>query len=104
MTVYLLHLTVPLSRGTSTSTGQPLKAQHYIGYAHDLKRRLAHHRNGTGAHFTAVAVQAGAELKLARVWDGADRTWERRLKNYKKAHLLCPLCDPHAEGRMKASS
>lgn len=34
---------------------------------------------------------AGADLLLARTWPG-DRGLERRLKRYKKAHKLCPIC------------
>ena len=35
-------------------------------------------------------------------WEGeGDRTFERRLKRYKKASRLCPLCSAGAHNRMK---
>lgn len=70
MTVYLLHLSAPLAH-----------ARHYVGFARDVDRRLAHHKNGTGARMLAVAVERGIGFELARVWPEADRTFERRLKN-----------------------
>jgi hypothetical protein len=86
-TVYLLHLDTQLGDPTNPR-GQ---ARHYIGWARDLDGRLHHHRNGTGAAFTAAAVRLGIAMTLARTWEG-DRTFERRLKRRKNARLLCPLC------------
>lgn len=89
--VYLLHLSEPMSH-----------AQHYIGYADDLDGRLFHHRNGTGARFTQVAIQRGIELENVRQWDGKDRNFERALKSkYKNARKLYPKCSPKANERMK---
>lgn len=81
--VYLLHFSAPYWH-----------ARHYIGYAVQPKRRLRHHLNGTGANLPHVVHRAGIELILARLWRGkhADRNFERRLKNYKKTRLLCPIC------------
>ena len=81
MAVYLLHLSQPMSH-----------ARHYIGWANDLDARIAHHRDGTGARFTQVAVQRGIELLLARVWPDQDKAFERRLKNYKHPTTFCPMC------------
>lgn len=120
MTVYLLHLDQPLSRGVSPN-GTPLKAGHYIGYAEDLIERIDEHasvmwkpldepettddgrkvlgvKHGNGSRFMGVVNYHGVNWRLARVWEGdsADRSFERQLKNRKKAPLLCPICNPNA--------
>ena len=79
--VYLLHFSPSYKH-----------AGHYLGYADNIERRLAEHRNGTGARLTQVAVQAGCQLHLARVWADGDRTLERKLKNRHEGPALCPLC------------
>lgn len=80
MTCYLLHFSEPYKH-----------AQHYLGYARDLDRRLAAHRAGHGARLLEVIDQAGITWELARTWDG-DRRLERRLKNRHDARQLCPIC------------
>lgn len=97
MTVYLLHLNQPLSRGTS-SKGQVLEAQHYIGFTDDLAGRIKAHIEGRGARFVQVCLERGIDFELARVWGGAlaTRRFERRLKNYKKPKRFCPICSPGA--------
>jgi predicted GIY-YIG superfamily endonuclease len=87
MCVYLLHFDTPYKH-----------AKHYTGFANNLTGRLAHHANGTGARLTQVVRAAGIGWKLARVWEDADRTTERRIKNRKHAPLLCPVCNPGAMG------
>ncbi|MGE3487941.1 MAG: endonuclease [Nitrospira sp.] len=67
-------------------------AKHYMGYADDIARRFAEHQAGRGARLTQVAVEAGCELILARVWNGVDRGEERRLKNTKSMPHYCPIC------------
>lgn len=81
MTVYLIHLDKPLEH-----------ARHYVGYAEHVEQRLAHHRNGTGARLLAVCNERGIEYDIVRTWDGADRTFERKLKNCKHAARYCPVC------------
>ena len=44
--VYLLHFTKPLGR-----------AKHYIGWSPDIDKRVARHKTGKGAKFTASAVR-----------------------------------------------
>lgn len=89
--VYLLHFSQPFSH-----------ARHYIGYAKQKDKRIEHHRHGTGAKLTQAVVAKGIELIEARFWEGKDKTFERRLKKYKKASLLCPICSgAKAESRMK---
>lgn len=80
MTVYLLHFDVPYRH-----------AQHYLGYASNLDRRLAEHRAGHGARLMEVVNAAGINWALVRTWDG-DRKLERRLKNRHKASGICPIC------------
>lgn len=97
MTVYLLHLDKPLMRGTSPA-GKALQAGHYIGWTADLIQRMFEHVDGKGSRFTRVCVLRGVDFSLARVWEGAqfDRRFERRVKSYKKAPRLCPICNPQA--------
>lgn len=86
MTVYLLHLSQPLG-------SERHHAQHYIGQAVDLDRRMCEHRRG-GSN-TAKLIQAahrlGVGFTLARTWEGG-RDLEKKLKAQKKARLLCPIC------------
>lgn len=68
------------------------QAKHYTGYAKDIGRRVAEHQKGIGARLCAVAVDAGCQVVLARVWPGADRHFERKIKNHKNAPRHCPIC------------
>ncbi|MEP0806735.1 MAG: endonuclease [Chloroflexota bacterium] len=81
MTVYLIHLDAPLHH-----------ARHYVGYAEHVKQRLAHHRQGTGARILAVCNERGIEYDIVRTWEGAGKTFERKLKNCKHAARYCPKC------------
>lgn len=74
-------------------------AGHYLGFAEDIGRRLRLHRAGcSGVRFIAAVVAAGHDLKLTRIWPGADRKMERKLKGHrgkKRAGSLarkCPIC------------
>ncbi len=80
-TVYLLHFDEPLAH-----------ARHYVGFANDLDARLACHRAGTGARLLAVLRDLGISWQLARVWDGADRKFERKLHNTHSTADYCPMC------------
>lgn len=89
--VYLLHFERPIAPGRHT-------AQHYLGYADDLARRIKAHRRGryngrsTGcAKLCAVAGRRGIGFVVARVWRG-DYKLERRLKRRKSGPRLCPIC------------
>ena len=82
-TVYLLHLTQPLS------PGHP--AQHYLGVAEDLAPRLYAHQHARGARFTAVAVERSIPFVVARTWEGG-RQLERKLKRWHNGRKLCPIC------------
>lgn len=80
-TVYLIHLDSPISH-----------ARHYIGWSRYLKKRIDHHRRGTGSRFLAAAVRLGINFEVVRKWKNADGEFERKLKNRKKARTLCPVC------------
>ena len=111
MMVYLLHLDQPLPRGVNRK-GRTLQANHYMGWAEDLAKRIRDHQNtmwdppeeegkpgtkyGRGANFIGVANHKGINWRVARTWDGADRKFERRLKNSKKGPRLCLICNPNA--------
>ncbi len=80
MPVYLIHFDKPYHH-----------AQHYLGYADDVKKRIARHRRGNGAKLLKVLKDNGIKWKVVRIWDG-DRSLERRLKNWHNASRLCPVC------------
>ena len=86
--VYLLHFTQPLHH-----------AQHYLGYADDLERRLERHRTGNGARLVQVCAEHGIDFVLVRTWEGG-RDLERHLKNQHNGRKLCPLCN----GRQQRTS
>lgn len=82
-------------------------AGHYLGYADDIGRRVFEHEiSGSGAKLPDAARRAGVNMYLARVFPGADRKLERKLKGRqlrddgtKSAHTgslarLCPICHP----------
>ncbi len=81
MSVYILHLATPLEH-----------ARHYVGWALHVEERLAHHRDGTGARMLQVCNERGIAYELARVFDGADRIFERKLKNTHSTADYCPIC------------
>lgn len=83
MAVYLLHFSAPISPNHTT--------QHYLGWAPDLDERIREHRQGKGSRLTKVAVERRIGFRLAEVWQG-NRSLERRLKAYKNAPRLCPIC------------
>ena len=73
-------------------------AGHYMGFVEDapgaLARRVEAHEAGRGARLTQVAVGAGCFLEVARLWKGASRRDERRMKRWRMAPRLCPICNP----------
>lgn len=91
--VYLLHLSKPL--------GNPLNsrgmARHYLGFTDSYQTRLEQHRRGAGAALLRAAKLADIDFSLARVWPGATRAGERKLKDQHNARRLCPICQ--GEGR-----
>jgi predicted GIY-YIG superfamily endonuclease len=79
--VYLIHFAQPYGH-----------AQHYLGFALDIKRRVERHRAGHGARLLEVVHEAGISFDLVRTWPGATRWDERRLKSWHQARQLCPVC------------
>lgn len=81
--VYLIHLDRPLAH-----------ARHYIGFTQrNFKKRYMDHLTGKGARMLEVCVQRGITFDVVRIWRGADRSFERKLKNRHGAADLCPICN-----------
>ena len=78
--VYLLHFDQPYKH-----------ARHYVGWATNVKRRLAEHQAGRGARLLAVVHAAGIGWQLARMWPGS-RARERQIKRQGGHARHCPLC------------
>jgi hypothetical protein len=83
--VYLVHL-LPAYR----------HARHYLGFAErsGLPKRLREHAtsDAQGARLLRVALTAGGDFELTRLWVGS-RKLERILKQRKATpRLLCPAC------------
>jgi hypothetical protein len=83
--IYLVHL-LPAYR----------HARHYLGFAEQghLPRRLREHATSdhVGARLLRVALAAGGDFTLTRLWVGTRRL-ERQLKQRKATpRLLCPVC------------
>jgi predicted GIY-YIG superfamily endonuclease len=81
-TVYLLHLHGKIAG----------HAGHYIGFSTNLEQRIQDHENGRGARLMEVAKERGIGFRIARLWRGQTRSFERCLKNRKNAPQLCPVC------------
>lgn len=74
-------------------------ADHYLGYADDVLRRVHEHRTGvSGVKLTEAAARAGCTMMLVRVWRRKGRKFERQLKGYRNAGRtgslarVCPAC------------
>lgn len=80
-TVYLICLSRPFGH-----------MRHYIGWSSCPRRRLYHHRRGTGAHVLKFVVAAGIKLRIVRQWPEATRLFERYLKMRREAAYFCPRC------------
>src|SRR5262245_22756094 len=85
--VYLLHF----DRAIGSTTNPRGRAQHYLGYADRLNRRVLQHLTGRGAKITQELHRQGIGFVIARTWPGS-RSFERKLKNRKDAPALCPIC------------
>jgi predicted GIY-YIG superfamily endonuclease len=91
--VYLYHFEQPLGN-------ERHQAQHYVGFAVNLKARDFMHQRGRGSHFTRAAVARGIAFRLARVWHGATREIERRIKRSGRSFAdFCPVCAGEAAMR-----
>lgn len=97
MAVYMLKFDRP--------AGDPEKdrasARYYIGYANDhtLPNRIAEHRAGrSGARLCEWFHEEGIGFRVVRIWWGASRAFERRLKNNGHFYKHDPRCE---EGRSR---
>lgn len=90
--VYLIHMDTPMAH-----------AQHYIGYADSVAKRVRKHGTSEGARMLQVAAQRGITFQHVRSWWGMGRSFERKLKNRKKSRQLCPVCTPMAHRYGNAS-
>lgn len=81
--VYVIHLDPPYRH-----------ARHYIGWTdgEDVAERLGTHQRGRGSPLLRAAVAAGSRLDIAHVFVGADRHFERKLKNRKDVRSWCRCC------------
>jgi len=93
MTVYLLHIYPPYKH-----------ARHYIGFTTDdtpgrANRRISQHIRGlkNSSPLLRHALTAGSKIKVAYIWLGADRNFERKLKNRADTRRWCPCCKGHAK-------
>ena len=76
-------------------------AGHYTGHADDFGIRVTEQASGDGraARLLQVIAQAGIGFRLARVWPGASKGYERSLKNSGGASRYCPICQQERAAR-----
>jgi hypothetical protein len=76
-------------------------AGHYTGHADDFRIRVAEQASGDrrAARLLQVIAQAGIGFRLARVWPGASKAYERSLKNSGGASRYCPICQDERKAR-----
>jgi len=81
--IYLLHYDRPLHH-----------AQHYLGSCDDPQRIQDHGDRTSRARLPHVFSELEIQFVVTGTWEGG-RTGERKLKNQKNAHVLCPICRTH---------
>lgn len=81
-------------------------AAHYVGFANsDVDKRIERHRNGgSGAKLMDAISENGIGFQVARIWENADRWFERRIKRRKNTKNLCPVCNPQAMNNAKEAN
>jgi hypothetical protein len=92
MAVYLVHFDKPFHH-----------AKHYLGFCDDAGRdtdlavssRIDYHRRKKGSRLLAAVVDHGIGFEVVRVWPGATRNFERRLKGHSSTRY-CPVCNVDA--------
>ena len=99
--IYLLHSSVPLTRGHG------LNVRHYLGWSTDqnyLRRVQDHQRGRSKVAIVRAFLARGATLTLVKTWKGGGPALERYLKQ--KGHLdqHCPICRPQYLERERAKS
>lgn len=83
MFVYVLHFDQPV-RGKT----------HYMGSAADneLDNRLRRHQLGTGANLTRQAHTLGIGFTLGGLYQGSDRSLEKKMKRRRQHSKFCAHC------------
>lgn len=97
--LYLIHSNTALYRTPTIAT------QHYLGFSEEDKiwQRLKQHAsNQSRAKIVRAFHNLGADLYLVRVWPGATRDDERRVKNSGHQNLLCPICQRGNPRRLRS--
>lgn len=97
--LYLIHATKDLDRPTTGGV------RHYIGFAedHNIWQRLRQHaKNQSNVRIIKAFHAVGAELLLVRLWPGATRDDERRVKSSRHPILLCPICQRGNPRRLRS--
>ena len=81
--VYVMHFEPPFKH-----------ARHYVGFTEhdDVATRLDEHLKGAGSRLVRAVAKAGHAVHIAHVFIGADRHFERRIKNHKDVCQWCRLC------------
>ena len=85
--VYVLHFSKPVGNNPAQ------QAQHYIGWTArgTVENRVRAHREKRGGKLPKFAVEMGAELLIADVYENKTRDFERRLKG-RGARVHCSIC------------
>jgi hypothetical protein len=76
-------------------------AGHYTGHADDFNNRVTEQASGDSraARLLQVITQAGIGFRVARLWPGASKGYERSLKNSGGASRYCPICQEERTAR-----
>lgn len=85
--VYLIHL----DQAIGNPQNRRAQARHYIGTTRNLSIRMEQHLRGRGAAMMRYVAAQGISWSIARTWEGG-RAQERKVKAYKGANRLCPIC------------
>ncbi len=81
--VYILHFDKPISPDHTT--------QHYVGFTHDIDKRIRQHRKGQGSRLCAVAKERAIKFILAELLIGG-KDLEKAIKRQKNTKFFCPIC------------
>lgn len=87
--VLLLHFDRPVNPN--------FPARHYLEYAADIPARLRDHLSGDRTRTSGImyaCFERGIGFTVARVWCGATRRDEYRLRRLADNPGLCPMCNP----------
>ena len=107
MTVYLLHIFGRLENARPGGGPRRRRATHHIGFTvyRRAHRRVGQHRAGcSGSKYMRQVRKEGLRFYLVREWIGADRTFERRLKDRRQGAAFCPWCKKHPGANRRTTS